>query len=228
MIVALVLSGGIGSRLSSDIPKQYLKVCGKMIIEYTLRTLCGHEMIDAVQIVADESRVETIRSCMQANSKIKGFSSPGRNRQLSILNGLRDIRQYASDEDIVLIQDGVRPLTSVKLVTDTINAAKKCDGAVPVLPLKDTVYYSEDSRSLTRTLERAKILAGQAPEAFVLGKYLKANESLSKDEILKISGSAEPALIGGLNIAAVPGDEKNFKITTVEDLDRFRQIMEAE
>ncbi len=227
MNIALVLSGGIGRRLDSDVPKQYIKVGDKMIIAYTLQTLCEHELIDGIHIVAEKTWWDTVREAMPEEAMLKGLSEPGQNRQLSILNGLRDIRGYAGDEDIVLVHDAVRPLASQKLIRDTISAATKCDGAVPVLPLKDTVYYSEDSVSLSGTLERAKILAGQAPEAFVLGKYLRANEDLLPEEILKISGSAEPALIAGLCIASVPGDEKNFKITTNEDLERFREIVKG-
>ncbi len=226
MNIALVLSGGLGTRIVSEVPKQYVTIRGKMIVTYTLETLCNHEMIDAVQIVADKGWWDAVVTEAPAGGKLKGFSSPGRNRQLSILNGLRDISKYADKDDIVLVHDAVRPFVSAELIADTINAAKGYDGAVPVLPLKDTVYFSEDGKSLTNTLERSKILAGQAPEAFVLGKYFEANEALSEDEILKLSGSAEPALLKGLRIATIPGDEKNFKITTNEDLDRFRKIVE--
>ena len=100
----------------------------------------------------------------------------------------------------------------------------RLSSAVPVLPLKDTVYSSEDGKRLSGLLERAKILAGQAPEAFRLGKYLVACEALSPEAILRISGSAEPALLAGMDIAALPGDEGNFKLTTNQDMERYIQI----
>ena len=258
MTTALVLSGGIGKRLISEVPKQYVTVGGKMIVIYTLEALCAHEKIDAVHVVAERAWWEPILTELPKVSKLKGFSLPGGNRQLSILNGLRDMRDYMGDEDIVLIHDAVRPCVSKELISNTIDALRPCvsreligstidaikgtdsgadrgtercdgahDGAVPVLPLKDTVYYSADSRSLTDRLERAKILAGQAPEAFLFGKYLAANEALSDKEIHSLSGSAEPALMAGMDIATIPGDEKNFKITTNEDLDRFISIVES-
>ena len=249
MTTALVLSGGIGKRLISEVPKQYVTVGGKMIVIYTLEALCAHEKIDAVHVVAERAWWEPILTELPKVSKLKGFSLPGDNRQLSILNGLRDMKDYMGDGDIVLIHDAVRPCVSKELIGNTIDAVEKrdrrCDvaeginavkehdggerhdGAVPVLPLKDTVYYSADSRSLTDRLERAKILAGQAPEAFLFGKYLAANEALSAKEIHSLSGSAEPALMAGMDIATIPGDEKNFKITTNEDLDRFISIVES-
>ena len=224
MTTALVLSGGIGRRLISEVPKQYVTVSGKMIVIYTLEALCGSEMIDAVHVVAEHAWWEPILTELPKVSKLKGFSRPGDTRQLSILNGLRDMKDYMSEGDIVLIHDAVRPCVSKEFIEKTVKAAGGHDGAVPVLPLKDTVYYSEDSRSLTDRLERAKILAGQAPEAFVFGKYLAANEALSDEEIHSLSGSAEPALMAGMDVATVPGEERNFKITTNEDLDRFISI----
>ncbi len=227
MNIALVLSGGIGKRLNSTVPKQYITVNGTMIITYCLERLCGCEDIDAVHIVAEYGRRESILAGitgMNGADKIKGFSEPGANRQLSILNGLRDIRKYAEGTDIVIVHDAVRPLVSHEMMHDLISAVKCHDGAVPVLPLKDTVYLSSDGKSLTGLLERSKIVAGQAPEAFVLGKYLAANEALSNEERSRIKGSAEVALLAGMDIVTVPGDEGNFKITTNADMERFIEI----
>ena len=227
MNIALVLSGGVGSRIRSDVPKQYIPVRGKMIATYTLHALCSHRMIDAIWVVADKPWQDPILSALENTKKIKGFSLPGENRQLSILNGLRDMKDYAADEDVVFIHDIARPCISEELIMETIKAVRGHEGAVPVLPLKDTVYYSEDGERLSGRLERAKILAGQAPEAFLYGRYMAANDALTKEELLKISGSAEPALMAGMDIATLPGDEKNFKITTNEDLERFRRLVEG-
>ena len=91
--------------------------------------------------------------------------------------------------------------------------------------MKDTVYYSEDGRVVSQLLARSQIFAGQAPELFRLGGYFTANESLLPDRILTINGSTEPAIMAGLDIVMIAGDEGNFKITTREDLKRFRQMI---
>ena len=91
--------------------------------------------------------------------------------------------------------------------------------------MKDTVYASQDGRSIQALLNRNEIYAGQAPEVFCLGSYYEANISLLPDQILKINGSTEPAVLAGLDITMIPGDEKNFKITTKEDLARFIRIV---
>lgn len=223
MNIALILSGGTGLRLGTDIPKQYLEVNGKTVISYCLEVFENCPDISAVQIVAQEEWQELIKKSNL--TKCKGFSAPGENRQLSILNGLKDIRQYAEKDDIVIIHDAARPLVSRQLIENVIEAAKVHDGAIPVLPMKDTVYFSEDGRKITSLLERKSVVAGQAPEAFKLEAYYEANRKLLPDKILEINGSTEPAILAGLDIAMIHGDESNFKITTRDDLLRFEEMI---
>lgn len=230
MNVALILSGGIGTRLGGDIPKQYLEICGRPVISYCIRQLAVHARIDALQIVADKMWhgliMENIEQSVgrDVQRKFKGFSEPGKNRQLSILNGLNDIMEYAETTDYILIHDAARPLMSERLVTGCLDAVAGHDGVVPFLPMKDTLYASTDRKHVSSLLKRDKIFAGQAPEAFILGKYHDANQRLMPNEILNINGSAEPAVMAGMDIIMIPGDENNFKITTKADLERFREI----
>lgn len=229
MNIALILSGGTGTRLGEEIPKQYIEIGGKSVISYCLSTCAGHERIDAIQIVAEKAWQQTVGVYMKdldIEGKFRGFSVPGENRQLSILNGLKDIRRYAEDEDIVLIHDAARPLLKASQIDACLSGIAGHDGVMPVLPMKDTVYYSKDGKAVGGLLERNCVYAGQAPEAFRLGKYYEANMSLLPEKILSIHGSTEPAIMAGLDIAMIPGDEGNFKITTPEDLARFREIVD--
>lgn len=230
MNVALILSGGTGTRLGLDIPKQYIKICGKPVISYCIERLSAHDRIDAIHIVAEPQWQKQPGSWLfdsDLRKKFKGFSTPGSNRQLSILNGLTDIRKYADDSDFVFIHDAARPLLSDRLITDCLDAAAGHEGVVPVLPMKDTVYSSRDGKKITALLDRRTIFAGQAPEVFKLGVYYAANIRLLPDQIRNINGSTEPAVMAGLDVAMIPGDEDNFKITTKADLERFRRIAEG-
>lgn len=225
MVTALLLSGGTGTRMGVETPKQYIEVNGKPIISYCLHTLLSHGGIDTVQIVADEMWWELILKCIDSPGKFRGFSAPGANRQLSILNGLKDIGKYAADSDHVLIHDAARPLLSADMITACLDAVTGHEGVLPVLPMKDTVYFSEDGEGITSLLERSRIFAGQAPEAFLFGKYMEAVRALLPERIFQINGSTEPAVMAGMDIAMIPGDEGNFKITTRADLERFREAV---
>ena len=236
--IALLLSGGTGSRLGAALPKQYIRTGGRMMITRSLRALFLCERITGVQIVADAVWHEQIREdwkqCAGENGAavgnrqqdwILGFSAPGENRQLSILNGLEDIAAQYEEDTAVLIHDAARPFVAVGTLDACIQACEVHDGAMPVLPMKDTVYFSGNGVSVTELLEREKIFAGQAPEAFVLGKYLAANRALLPERILTIKGSTEPAVLAGMDISMIPGDEGNFKVTTKADLERYEGIV---
>ncbi len=234
MNIALILSGGSGKRLGADIPKQYISIRGRMIITECLMRVAGSGRIDKVQIVAagewQQKILDEFRACAGDDSysaRIAGFSCPGDTRQLSILNGIRDIAAYASDDDLLLIHDAARPLVARDQISACLDACREHDGAMPVLPMKDTVYLSRDGKTVSELLDRERIFAGQAPEAFRLGKYLRANEALLPDRILKINGSTEPAVKYGMDIAMIPGDEGNFKITTGKDLKAYESICAA-
>lgn len=229
-VIALLLSGGTGARVGSYIPKQYIEVGNRPIISYSIERLCSHSMVDSVWIAADQAWHGRIQDCLTADGfggKFRGFSMPGRNRQLSILHGLEEIRRCANDRDYVLIHDAARPLLSEKQITECITSAEGHDGALPVLPMKDTVYSSTDGKKIAALLNRSEVYAGQAPEIFRLGVYYEANRRLLPDRILQINGSTEPAIMAGLDVVMIPGDEGNFKITTKEDLERFRKIIDA-
>ena len=225
--IVLLLSGGVGSRVGGSLPKQYIEVNGRMIVSRCIGRVLECGSISGLGIVADESWQEAIAESVPERERILGFSAPGQNRALSILNGLRGIQNVCPEDTIVIVHDAVRPLVRVETLEACINACSQHDGAMPVLPMTDTVYYSDTSGSrVERLLDRSRIYAGQAPEAFRLGKYLEATESLLPEKILSINGSTEPAILAGMDIAMIPGDKGNFKITTREDLEHYRRIVE--
>lgn len=224
MNIALVLAGGTGTRLGADIPKQYIEVRGKMIIDYCLETMEHSNDIAEVWIVADEMWREHIKKV----DKFKGYACPGRNRQLSIYNGLKAIEESLADKEKevnVLIHDAARPFLTEKLIRECVKAVEDHDGVLPVLPMKDTVYYSEDGKVISSLINRDKLYAGQAPELFRLQPYIQANEALLPDKILLVNGSTEPAIMAGMDIVMIPGDENNYKITTKTDMKRFTEMM---
>jgi len=229
MNIAVILSGGIGSRMGLDIPKQYVLVKNQPIINYCLKTFIEHDKIDIIVItVANEWKcfVEEHLSRLAPKKPIY-FAKPGKTRQYSIFNALNTINATNNNDDLVIIHDAARPLVSNLLITKSLLACKNADGIMPVIPVKDTIYLSDDGHNIKQLLNRNYLWAGQAPETFRFYKYLEAHNQLSEDELLKINGSTELAYKCGLNCQMIEGDPLNFKITTLEDLSNFKSIIES-
>ena len=203
-----------------------------MMVTYALKALTECLHIDCVCVVADTAwRDDILAEAGSAGldaSKITCFASPGENRQLSALNGMRELLGNAGVDaadipivDTVLIHDAARPFLTGRLLDTCYEAIAEHEGVMPVLPMKDTVYISDDGKKISGLIDRNTVFAGQAPELFRFRPYYEANIALLPDRIKLINGASEPAVMNGMDIVMVQGDEKNYKVTTADDLKRF-------
>lgn len=228
MNIAVILSGGIGNRMGMDIPKQYSMVRGTPIVSFCMKQFIDNQRIDLIAIVAADEWRGLINSELNkiCNHKPVLFAQPGETRQYSIFNALSILNDNnVEDDDIVIIHDAARPLVSQRLINDCLDGCEEADGVMPVVPVKDTIYYSTDGNYVEQLLDRNFLKAGQAPEAFRFGKYYGAHLNMSREDILKINGSTEMAVRSGLHCLMIDGDPMNFKITTPEDLSAFESLL---
>ena len=226
--IAIILSGGVGSRMGLNIPKQYVMVNDMPILNYCLQTFLNNENIDSLVIGVADEWLEFVKENLSKLNPTKPvlFAKPGETRQYSIYNALKVARENcAEDDDLVIIHDGARPLVSDDLINRCLEGCQEADGIMPVIPVKDTTYLSEDGKHIQSLLDRSHLWAGQAPEAFRFGKYIKVHDEMPREELLKINGSTELAYKAGLECQMVEGDPMNFKITTSEDLSNFESII---
>ena len=228
MNTAIILAGGVGTRMGADIPKQFITVKDKPIITYCLEIFQSHSMIDNIVIVAAEQWQDFITKQISENSitKFYGYALPGTTRQHSIFNGLKIASRFLCAQDIVIVHDAVRPLVSDDIITDCLNGAMEKDGAMPVISVKDTVYQSSNGENIDKLLKREELFAGQAPESFNFGKYYLVHTTVTDNEIACSVGSSVIAHRNGMDIKLVAGSERNIKITTKEDLDMFEAILD--
>lgn len=225
MNIAIILSGGVGSRMgNSGTAKQYFKVNGKMIISYCLDTFENHPLIDKIIIVAAEEQHSLLYSYKY--SKLSIIEINGKSRQHSVLNGLKAAMNISSSkDDIVLIHDAARPLVSDKIIESCIGAIGEYDGAMPGIEVKDTIYQSYNGIEIDKLLNRNELFAGQSPESYILSKYFEIHQQATDEQLSDSTGSSVIAFQHGLRIKIVAGDEKNFKITTPKDLELFERII---
>ena len=213
--------------MGTDIPKQYIEVAGKSVIEYTLSAVFAWERMDVLIIVADELWHERIKKSVMdilpETVSFAGFAVPGQNRQLSIMNAMKDLKPDMGEGSFIMIHDAVRPCVTGSLIAECDMLLEKGCGVMPVIPVKDTIYESDGGELAQRVLNRDLLFCGQTPEFFDYYGYYSANERLLPDRIYEIRGSSEPAILAGMRVKMASGDEGNFKLTTIEDLERFRE-----
>lgn len=228
MNAAIILAGGAGTRMKSSVPKQFMKVKDKMLITYAVEIFAKHPQIDIIIIAAEEKWqleiLQEIGLLEPYERKVKAFAEPGNTRQVSIFNALRVIEKYWNRQvENVLIHDAARPNLTRSLITECLEALCRYEGVMPVLPMKDTIYMSKDEKTVTKLLDRNMLFAGQTPEGFHFEKYLAANKRLLPDRINSINGSTEAAVLAGMDVVMIAGDEYNYKITTSADLEQFKE-----
>ncbi len=232
MNIALALSGGSGTRLGSELPKQYWTIAEKPVIVHTLEQFERFESVEGVICVAAQEWSEQIWDWKKAYglSKLWEIAPAGADRQQSIRNGLLAAKGFVQGEDAgVIVQDAARPLTSQDLLRRLTDGLKEAEAVMPVLPVTDTTYTSRDGQWVDGLLDRRTLFAGQAPEAFRYRPYLKLYEE-TPDEILRsMSGSCQLPYSRGWKVKMVPGDPENIKITYAADLKACeRKLLERE
>lgn len=219
---ALILAGGTGSRLGSDIPKQYLTLNGKSVLRRTVEAFLRHPQIDAVQVVigADDRQIydEAI-----GDAEIRAPVTGGASRQESGRNGLEALAD--DPPDLVLIHDAARPFVDAATIDRVIAALDSSPAALPGVPVADTLKRgSGDPPVVGDTVDRSELWRAQTPQGFRYADILDSHRSAAGQELTDDAAVAENA---GLSVALVHGHEDNFKITTSDDLKRAQRMTEG-
>lgn len=220
--IAIVLSGGTGTRLGADVPKQYLTVAGKPIIVHTLEQLQRCEAVDGVLVAASSVWREKIQQWITEFSltKLLDVAAAGKNRQMSIRNGLLAAELFMDRDEMsgVIIQDAVRPLASLALLTNLVAGLQEAPCVMPVLPVTDTTYTSHNGQWVYGLLDRSELYSGQAPEAFHYWQYMRLYRDTPEDILCAMSGSCQLPYRQGWKVKMIPGEKENIKITYPLDL----------
>ena len=229
-IYAIIVAGGTGSRMKSSVPKQYLDLRGKPVLQYSIEKFLENELIDACIIVAHKMYHKDIEDMTRGIAgKNIYIVENGTERIDSVKNGLDKAlsleESYDNSENggmaYVMIHDGARPLISEKLISDSIENVKKYRAIVPAIAVKDTIKKINDSNEVLDTPERAYLRAAQTPQCFELNLILDAFDKYNSDILLEHLPTDDGSLIelySDANVVITEGDENNLKITTPIDL----------
>ena len=223
--IAIIFAGGVGSRMGSNIPKQFLKVYGKEIIIHTLEKFQYNENIDLIYVGCIENYIHDLELLVQKYniSKIPlgGIIAGGTSGQDTIYKVLKRAREDNPGDAICLIHDGVRPLINDDVINANINGVKEFGSAVTVTKAFETPIMSNDGREVSEILQRNLVYTAQAPQSFRLDDILNAHETIRKS----LEGYNNPKIVDscslmkecGHNVHIVEGNRGNIKVTTLDD-----------
>lgn len=232
MNIGLVIAGGSGKRMAQDIPKQFLNVYDKPVIIYTLENFQRHPQIDAIEVVCLEGWQNVLEAYAQQYNitKLKWITLGGETGQESIRNGVFHLEGKCSEDDIIVLHDGIRPMVDESILSDVIVKCQQYGNAVSALPYNDQIFVIDDELTTKEYIQREKVRRVQTPQAYKFGKLLWAYKEAFEKEIGIYGSSYTNTMMVDLGetLHFAAGSEKNIKLTTKEDLELFKAYMKME
>ncbi len=213
-VTALIVAAGKGERLGSDVPKQFRTLGGKPVLRWAAEAMASHPAIDRVRIVIGAGQEELARSAL-GELNVGELIEGGAQRSDSVLNGL-----HAVGDGAVLVHDAARPFCPPMIVERLLSALENSDGAVPVLPVADTLATGDST--LEASVDRKGLLRVQTPQAFHVEDLIYAYEEAGR---ASATDESTVMLAAGLKVATVEGDPMLEKLTTQADWDRAEAIL---
>lgn len=230
--IALIPAAGIGKRMGASVNKQYLNLYGMPILARTISVFENSPLIDSVYLIIPAEEIPFCRKHVveaYGFKKIAAIVPGGRERQNSVMNGLNAMQNHVSEDDVILIHDGVRPFVTDNMLFESIETARIHDGAVVAVPVKDTIKTVHGSIVIA-TPQRESMWQAQTPQSFRFGTIFKAGKYAEANG-LSCTDDASLVELNGGEVHIVRGDYRNIKITTPEDLilaEAFLSGMEKE
>ena len=229
MNIAVIFAGGSGLRMhTKSRPKQFLDLNGKPIIIYTLELFDNHPQIDAIVVACIEKWIPFLEKQLrkfEINKVIKVVPG-GETGQQSIYNALCAAENAGTDDSIVLIHDGVRPLITEQAITDNINKVKQSGSCITCIPAMETLVVRQTDGSL-EIPSRADSLIARAPQSFFLKDIIAAHRRALAEGRNDFIDSCTMMSQYGYKLGTIIGPMENIKITTPTDFFVLRAMMKV-
>lgn len=233
MIFAVILAGGTGSRMgSTDMPKQFLEIKGKPILNHTVEKFLPNPKFEKIIVLSPKAWIghtkEIIRKHTGKNDRIAVIEG-GSTRNETIMNAIRYIdKEYGLDDDTVIVtHDSVRPFVTHRIIEENIKTALSCGACDTVIPATDTIVEGNGT-AITAIPDRRKMYQGQTPQSFKAKLLRDTYESLSEEEKDILTDAAKILVMKGKEVRLVQGETFNIKITYPYDLKIARSLLDEE
>lgn len=232
MNVALIIAGGVGSRMHQEIPKQFINVYDKPVIVYTMEAFQRHPMVDAIEVVCLDGWHDILRAYAKQFeiTKLKWVISGGKTGQESIRNGVYFLEDKCSPEDIVIVHDGIRPLVDDTVLSDVIIKCKQYGNAVTAMPYNEQIFVADDEISTVKYIPRETLRRVSTPQAYQYGLLdEKYHEAFEKEIGIYGSSYTNTMMVElGVRLYFAAGSDKNIKLTTTDDLELFKAYLKMD
>lgn len=229
---AIILAAGNGSRMKSDVAKQFMMLDGKPLIWYALQTMEQSEIIDDCILVTGEKDISYVRQEIVEKygfRKVDTITAGGAERCFSVAKALRviadDDMQVQNKDGYVFIHDGARPFLTEKILRDTYSAVQKYHACVAAVPSKDTVKIADEEGFAISTPDRRLVWNIQTPQVFdvpliikAYEKFLEQQKQLKEQGIIVTDDAGVVELFTGCRVKMVEGSYDNIKLTTPGDM----------
>ena len=225
MITAMILAGGVGSRVGAERPKQFVEVCGKPILAYTIEIYQKNPQVEAIEIVCHADWIDYLKEMIENYdlSKVKWITHGGETFQKSVINGMEYLKDKLDVDDSVMIHYGAAPFSSQQIVTDGIKVCQEHGMSVSCTPCFQLMGSDDGNGESKRWINRDKQVQICCPQSFKYGYladiYKRAEEKGLLETVEPHTTSLMYAL--GDTIYQSYGNQTNIKITTKEDLELF-------
>ena len=231
MNVGLVIAGGVGHRMGKDIPKQFIELDGKPILMYTLEGFQNHPEIDVIEVVCVEGWEEYVwEQAKKYNiSKLKWMTKGGASGQESIRNGVEYLKGNCTDDDIVIIHDGIRPVIDNFVISSVIDTCKKYGNGVTSLPYNEQIFVMDDEISTLKYIPRETLRRVATPQAYKLGELVDSYKKAFENNIGLGPTAYTNTMMAdlGVRLYFADGSDKNIKLTTPDDLEIFKGYLKS-
>ena len=220
----VIPAAGMGQRMQTCVPKQYLKVCGKTILEHTLSVFDQFPNFKQIVLVISPSDIYWKKLHIKTNTKLS-TTKGGQQRFDSVLNGLTSIKDQAQDDDWVFVHDAARPCVSVDDITSLFEQlAENTVGGLLAKPVSDTLKLVNAENNCEKTIDRSNLWHALTPQVFRF-KLLFDALTKAKSYAHKITDEASAVELYGASPKIVQGEASNIKVTMPDDLAMVEMIL---
>jgi 2-C-methyl-D-erythritol 4-phosphate cytidylyltransferase/2-C-methyl-D-erythritol 2,4-cyclodiphosphate synthase len=223
-VVAIVVAGGAGRRMGRSVPKQFLPLAGRPIVDRTISALAASPRIDGILLAFPPGLPADVVASYLGMPKVLRVVDGGAERQDSVRNALAAV---PGEAEVILVHDAVRPFVSADLLARCVDLARERGAVVPVVPVRETVKGWDRERKTLSTVDRSLLYRAQTPQAFRAGILRAAYE---KAGAAARRGTDDASLVeaAGFPVTPVPGEEANIKITIPEELRMAQGLLREE